>query len=137
MRVVVVHYEAAEAAALAEWLRRDGVDAEPCLQLGGKVLRELRNHPPDTVLIDLMRMPSYGRGIAVLLRESKSTRGIPIVFIEGDPEKTALVREVLPDGVCVNPEAEARSRTGHPPSTDGAGSAEGRLFPAVQEASHP
>lgn len=97
MRVVVVHYEAAEAAALAERLRCDGVDAEASVQLGGKTLRQIRANPPDAVLIDLMRMPSYGRSIAVMLREAKSTRGIPIVFLEGDPEKTALARQVLPD----------------------------------------
>lgn len=44
-----------------------------------------------------MRMPSYGRAMGGVLRETKSTRAIPIVFLEGDPEKTARVRELLPD----------------------------------------
>jgi hypothetical protein len=35
--------------------------------------------------------------MAVLLREQKSTRNIPLVFLKGDPEKAARVREVLPD----------------------------------------
>jgi hypothetical protein len=97
VRVTVVHYEVAEAAALAERLRRDGVDAEPYRHLGAKGFRELRANPPDAIVIDLMRMPSYGRAIGALLRESKSTRAIPLVFLEGDPAKTARVRELLPD----------------------------------------
>jgi hypothetical protein len=97
VRVTVVHYEAAEAAALAERLRRDGLDAEPYRHLGARGFRELRANPPDAIVIDLMRMPSYGRAIGALLRESKSTRSIPLVFLEGDPAKTARVRELLPD----------------------------------------
>lgn len=97
MRVVVVHYEAAEAAALAARLRREGFDAEPYPHLGPKGFRELRASPPGAVLIDLMRMPSYGRAMGAMLREQKGTRQIPIVFLEGDPAKTALVKELLPD----------------------------------------
>ena len=37
--------------------------------------------------------------MAVLLREQKGTRNIPLVFLKGDPEKAARVREVLPDAV--------------------------------------
>ncbi len=99
MRVVVVHYDLAEAVTLADRLRRDGLDAEPCRCLGTKVISRLRSDPPDVVVIDLMRMPSYGRAIGATLRETKSTRSIPLVFLEGDPEKTARVRETLPDAV--------------------------------------
>jgi hypothetical protein len=37
--------------------------------------------------------------MAILLREQKATRNIPLVFLKGDPEKAARVREVLPDAV--------------------------------------
>jgi CheY-like chemotaxis protein len=97
VRVVVVHYEVAEAAALAGRLRQQGFEAEGCRGLGTKCLRDLRADPPDAVVIDLMRMPSYGRAIGAMLRETKSTRAIPLVFLEGDPEKTARARELLPD----------------------------------------
>ena len=44
-----------------------------------------------------MRLPSYGRAFGALLREQKSTRRIPLVFLEGDPAKTELTRRLLPD----------------------------------------
>lgn len=97
MRVVVVHYEVGEAAGLAARLRRDGIDAEAYPYVGAAGLRELRARPPDAVLIDLMRMPSYGRAIGSLLRAQKATRSIPLVFLEGDPEKTALTKRAMPD----------------------------------------
>jgi CheY-like chemotaxis protein len=97
VRVVVVHYEVAEAAALADRLRREGIAAEPYTALGTRGFRQLAASPPDAILIDLMRMPSYGRAMGGMLRKTKSTRAIPLVFLEGDPEKTARVRELLPD----------------------------------------
>ena len=39
------------------------------------------------------------QAMGVLLREQKSLRNIPLVFLKGDPEKAARVREVLPDAV--------------------------------------
>jgi CheY-like chemotaxis protein len=96
-RIVVIHYEPAEAASLAERLRREGFDAEPYSHRGAKGFRGLRENPPDAILIDLFRLPSYGKAMGALLREQKGTRAIPLVFLEGDPEKAARVCQVLPD----------------------------------------
>jgi hypothetical protein len=51
------------------------------------------------VLIDLTRLPSYGKAIGALMRASPSLRTIPLVFIEGDPDKSGSVRETLPGAV--------------------------------------
>jgi CheY-like chemotaxis protein len=67
--------------------------------LGPSAFREIRANPPDAILIDLTELPSYGKAMAVLLRQQKSTRNIPLVFVKGDPGKAALVREVLPGAV--------------------------------------
>jgi CheY-like chemotaxis protein len=96
-RILVIHYEPPEAARLAERLRREGFDAMPCLHVGTKAFRGVRDNPPDAILIDLFRLPSYGRAIGALLREQKATRTIPLVFLVGDPEKADRVRETLPD----------------------------------------
>ena len=37
--------------------------------------------------------------MGVLLREQKSLRSIPLIFVEGDPAKAAAVRAVLPDAI--------------------------------------
>lgn len=54
---------------------------------------------PSAVLIDLDRLPSHGREVAVALRQSPSTRHIPIVFAGGAPEKLERIRKELPDAV--------------------------------------
>ncbi len=63
------------------------------------VLRALKSDPPDAFVIDLTRLPSHGRDVAVGLRSSPATRRVPIVFVEGDPEKVARIRDLLPDAV--------------------------------------
>ncbi len=49
------------------------------------------------MLIDLDRKPSYGRVIALVLRTTKSTGTIPVVFAGGLPEKIGRVKRDLPD----------------------------------------
>ncbi len=97
--VRLVHWHPLEARARAAALAAAGfrVDASPVR--GGPDLRRIRQAPPDALAIDLSRMPSSGREIAVALRRAKATRGVPIVFFEGDPDKVARIRALLPDAV--------------------------------------
>jgi len=98
-RVLVIHYNPAEAAERAGRLRQLGFDARPYLSLGTRGFREIRADLPDVILIDLTRMPSYGKAMGALMRETKWLRAIPLAFVTGDPAKTAVVREILPDAV--------------------------------------
>jgi CheY-like chemotaxis protein len=96
-RILVIHYDAAEGARRAERLSVEGFEAEPYMGRGSQVFHSIRENPPDAILIDLTRMPSYGQYMAALLRQQKGTRRIPLVFLEGDPEKAAKVRKWMPD----------------------------------------
>jgi hypothetical protein len=98
-RVLVIHRDTAEATERASRLRSLGFDATAYLSLGTKGFRGIRQQPPQAILIDLTRLPSYGKAMGVLLRQHKSLGIIPLVFVEGDPDKAAQVRAVLPDAV--------------------------------------
>ncbi len=63
------------------------------------LLHDLRRDPPAAVVIDLARLPSQGRDVAVGLRAHAATRGVPIVFVGGDPAKVEQLRARLPDAV--------------------------------------
>ena len=99
-RILVVHWNPAEAAAHAESLRGGGFETS-CFTdpRDGAGFRALREKPPDAVVIDLARLPSHGQAVGIALRGQKATRMVPLVFIEADPEKTARVRGLLPDAV--------------------------------------
>lgn len=99
LRVLVIHRDAVEATGLASRLRALGFDAVPYLNIGAKGFRGIRQDPPQVILIDLIRLPSYGKAMGVLLRHQKALCQIPLVFVEGDPHKAAQVRAILPDAV--------------------------------------
>ena len=73
------------------------VDASPFNPAG--MITRLREDPPAVILIDLDRLPSHGRAVAVMLRTSKSMRNIPIVFAGGAEEKVMRARAELPDAI--------------------------------------
>jgi CheY-like chemotaxis protein len=89
-RVRIIHWRAAEAAPLIEACRGAGFDVEYLERDGGAICRAIRSNPPDVVVIDLTRLPSHGKEVAVWLRGRKSTRDIPIVFADEDLLKVAV-----------------------------------------------
>src|SRR5579883_3107400 len=105
-RVRVFHWKAEEAKPLLTVLEAAGHSVEYSDQFGSA--RDLRHQPPDAIVIDLSRLPSHGRELAVYLRGSKATRHVPIVFVGGEPEKIENVRRVLPDA-AFTPASRLRS----------------------------
>lgn len=98
MRVALVHWNAAEAAERAERLRAFCGEVELIVDPRDPgALRALRDHPPAACVIDLTRLPSSGRAVALALRQWKATRAAPLVFVEGAPGKVEAVRALLPD----------------------------------------
>jgi CheY-like chemotaxis protein len=95
--VRVIHWRAAEAVQLLDVCRSGGNEVEYLERDGGAICRAIRTKPPDVIVIDLSRLPSHGREVAVWLRNTKPTRTIPIVFVGGEPPKVAAVRALLPD----------------------------------------
>jgi CheY-like chemotaxis protein len=94
----LICWNAAEAKEKAAALESAGyqVDFEP---FSPEVMRRVRQDPPAAVVIDLSRLPSQGRDVAVQLRQFKSSRLTPQVLCGGDPLKLPKIRELLPDAV--------------------------------------
>jgi len=88
-----------EAKQRALTLRQAGYRVDTPSAQGGGWAVDVRTNPPDVIVIDLGRLPSHGRAVAVWLRQKKQTRMIPIVFVEGDPIKLAATRMMIPDAV--------------------------------------
>ena len=95
-RVRLIHWDPAAATERGDDLRSLGFNVvdEP---LNPEGLRALRQDPPKAIVIDLSRVPSQGRDMALGLRKHGATRNVPLVFVDGDPSKVARVRELLPD----------------------------------------
>lgn len=93
---------------LAHWNEDEGLERQKQLEALGFdvvfdagdslfVARQIKASPPDAVVIDLSRLPSAGREVAHSVRGTKATRHLPIVFVDGEPEKVKKTREFIPD----------------------------------------
>lgn len=113
-----ITWNAAQIQERSAHLRSLGfaVNASP---ISADALREMRQNPPAAFVIDLSRQPSGGRDIAINLRLFKTTRLVPLLFIEGEPDKTGQIRTLLPDAhftSWVMIASAMRTALAHPPS---------------------
>lgn len=96
-RVRLIVWNEAEALERSEAIKELGHEVDSRVPQGPELLRELRETKPQAILIDMNRVPSKGRWLALAVRESKILRPIPLVLIGGDAVKVARIRETLPD----------------------------------------
>lgn len=117
-RVRLIHWRPAEAADKVARLTaaRYAVDLE--LPAGPAFMRELRQDPPDVIVIDLDRLPAQGRDLGLAVRHYRTTRHLPLVFAGGDRQKVAGIEKMLPDAVYTSWErirSAVRHALAHPP----------------------
>ncbi len=96
--VYLIHWNAVEAAERAALLGRAGFKVE-FDKPNAAAIRALKANPPDAFVIDLTRLPSQGRDVALVIRQGKATRKVPIVFAGGTAERVEMVMGFLPDAV--------------------------------------
>ena len=110
LKIRLIHWKAEEAREKANLLQtlHSGepatgcfVDAEP---ISHDALLKLRQNPPDVLIIDLTRLPSQGRDIALNVRQFKAMRTVPILFAGGDPVKVVRRDGIEPPSCrCLRP----------------------------------
>ena len=97
--VYLIHWKIEEAEPRIRMLRDAGYAVRPGSKNGKTVFDECRADPPDVFVIDLSRLPSHGREIAIALRSAKATRDVPLVFAGGEPATVDTIRTLLPDAM--------------------------------------
>jgi len=93
----LIHWKAEEALEKARMLEEAGFEVCSDLPAGSRFFKELEVQKPDAIVIDLSRIPSAGRDVALTIRTRKSIRYIPILFVGGDDARVEQVRGLLPD----------------------------------------
>jgi CheY-like chemotaxis protein len=114
----LVHWNAEEAREQAAILADAGYEVSCKVPRGPEFLRELKENLPAVVVIDLSRMPSQGRDLALLIRKNGTTRRIPLVFVGGEESTVERIREILPDAFFTPWErvrSSLRRAIAHPP----------------------
>jgi len=98
-RIQLIHWNATEAKERAKRIKAAGYEVGYEVPNGMVFFRKLRDDLPRVIVIDLTRMPMQGRDSALAIRYNKTTRRIPIVFVDGEAEKVERVKEKIPDAV--------------------------------------
>src|SRR5215510_14635605 len=97
-RVRLIHWKAEEAEEKIAKLRAAGYKVDYG-ETTPEALRDCMKNPPAAFVIDLSRLPSHGRDVAMSLRGHKTTRNTPLVFVEGEQDKVDRIKSSLPDAV--------------------------------------
>jgi len=71
------------------------------------------NYIPDIVILSLNRLPSHGRQYAEWIWEAKKRQHIPIIFVDGKPDKIEQTREKFPKAIyCSSDQLESIIKSG-------------------------
>ena len=95
----LVHWNEDEGLERRKQLEALGFEAEFDFGDGLFAIKLIQSSPPDAVVIDLSRLPSHGREVGHGVRTRKSIRHLPIVFVDGEPEKVKRTKLLLPDAI--------------------------------------
>ncbi len=96
--VYFIHWKPTEARVRVAFLRDRGYDVI-CEAYSPSAFKKMKATPPDAFVIDLTRLPSHGRDVALAIRQTRSLRSVPLVFVDGNAEKVRQIRGLLPDAV--------------------------------------
>ena len=98
--VRLISWDEDDARKRAQELKAAGIQTDASkLTGGGGIVARFGDLP--AVCIDLDRLPSHGREVAVALRQTKGTRHIPIVFAGGARDKVERIKKEIPDAMFV------------------------------------
>lgn len=95
-RIFYVHWNKDEALAAVRTLRAAGHTVEYHYDSGTEAWKLLKQSPPDALVVSLARLPSHGRRVAEVTAETKRLRELPVIFVDGEPEKVAVAKEKFP-----------------------------------------
>jgi hypothetical protein len=96
-RVWLIHWNEGEAAARAVELTTAGYDVLRSAHWHSPAVSRLKNDPPDAVIVDLSRLPSQGRDVALAIRSYKSMLRVPLIMAGGEAEAFASIRRLISD----------------------------------------
>jgi CheY-like chemotaxis protein len=96
-RIYLLHWNDAGRTERSDQLKQLGFEVLDALQQGSELLRTIEREQPQAILIDLSRLPSQGRDMGVAIRKRVGTRSIPLIYVGGQSDKVARIREILPD----------------------------------------
>jgi len=98
VRIFYVHWNKDEALETVRALRAGGhvVTYHWDTETGELTWKKFKAKPPDVMVVSLARLPSHGRRVAAVTKETKKLADIPVIFVDGAREKLPPARREFP-----------------------------------------
>ncbi len=96
-KIFLVHWRESELPERVSRLKKAGHRVTTHCSQTTDGLRVVKSEIPDAIVIDLSRLPSHGRAVGFAYRQSKATRSIPLIFVEGAADKVKRIKNDMPD----------------------------------------
>ncbi|HEX9745556.1 MAG TPA: hypothetical protein VGB30_09025 [bacterium] len=94
--IYLFHWNENEALELVLKFEAAGYSVRHESSDGARGCRDIKDNPPDVIVVYLTRLPSHGSRVGEHLQEVKKTRDIPVIYVGGEKEKVAQVKTRVP-----------------------------------------
>jgi hypothetical protein len=98
-RLFYVHWDKDEALAASRGLREAGFNVRYEAESGDTAWKEVKKTPPDALVISLAKLPSHGRRVASVTRETKNLQDLRVIFVGGEDGVVADTRKEFPEAI--------------------------------------
>ena len=95
-KLFLFHWEKAGATARAKELTADGWQVEMEFEEGSRGCKNLKAFGPDVVVFDIAQKAVHSRECGRALRNAKSFRETPFIFVDGSGEDIAKAKAKVP-----------------------------------------
>lgn len=99
MKIKLIHWDKNLGEEKTLLLKSFGNQVDSESKQDKETFKRIKKYSTDVFIIDLSKLPSHGKEIAVALRQIKSTKNVPIIFTEGGKEKVEKIKLLLPDAI--------------------------------------
>lgn len=98
MRIFFVHWERRQAMPTVRKLRAAGhvVVHHWDQDTGNQTWTKFKQRPPGALVVSLDHLPSHGRRVAAVTKETKRLSEIPVVFVGGARDKLPAAKREFP-----------------------------------------
>ena len=98
-KLFLFQWEKAGATARAAELAADGWQVEMEFEEGSRGCKNLKAFGPDIVVFDIAKKAVHSRECGRALRNSKSFRETPFIFVDGTDEEISKVKAIVPAAI--------------------------------------
>ena len=114
-KLFLFHWDQEGATTRAAELTADGWRVEMEFEEGSRGCKNLKAFSPEVVVFDIARKAVHSRECGRALRNAKSFRETPFIFVDGTDEEISKIKERVPSPIFATSQTLAKTLDKHAP----------------------